>query len=152
MVKKIMCAKQCLELWERLQCKGQRDIYLRCILFLDCSWMWFCVSCDKHLHPVYKTHLLLLDVWKAIEHNFLVYPESGYGLCFDFAFSLIEYGVCPRKLYLNFSVLRKFWERDALSIFSTYLLAFIYPIFSLIMIFWTQITYLGSLLPLLWIS
>ena len=46
--------------------KMQRAFYLRCFLFpglfLDVIFFFFFASCDKHLHSIYKTCLLLLDI------------------------------------------------------------------------------------------
>ena len=45
---------------ERLREKRQRDFYLGCTLFPGCSLMWFCTSCVKYLHSIYKTCLFFL--------------------------------------------------------------------------------------------
>jgi hypothetical protein len=56
-------------------------------------------------------------------------PQCALASCLAFVLSQIKSIVYARELCLNWPVLRKFWEKAVLLIFSVSFLAFIYMIF-----------------------
>lgn len=129
--------EQCLEEpWERLQCILPQMHLVSSFVFRYNFKPPTSNICIIFLRPFF---------WMLWHREFnLVYPESRYGLlpCF-YAFPDILYNTWQATC-LNWSVLRKLCWRTALLIVSVYSLIFTY--FFLIMIFWTQIRFLGSLL------
>ena len=111
---------------------------------LDCCWMWFCASCDKHFHSIHKACFILVGCQStAIGSNLVGVLESRLGLllCFH-AFPDIIYSTCQAVVF-NFGLSRpRSGKLLLLLIFCMFLLVFIYMLFSV------QTTVLGSLLSL----
>lgn len=137
--KRKMHSKHCLGvLWERPHKTRQRTFYLRCVLFpglfsdvISCL-LW-------HLYSISSWNCYWLEKHSYRTHSGQCALNLDISLCLAYAFPVISYRI-SRQLYLNWSILRKFWGRAALLTFNMCLLMFIF------MFFWTQTWVLESLL------
>lgn len=115
--------------------KGIRSLNSIVLCFLYGNWMGFSAFCEKHLHSIYVMFILVGCQSTAIEcilvkgcteccHHHILNWDTAF--CPAFILSQIKSIVHGRLWCLNCSVLRKFWKRMALLIFSICLTAFIY--------------------------
>lgn len=93
--------------------KRQRAfLALGALCSLDCSLTWFHASCDKHLHPIYKSCLFLLEA----KHSYR--PQSAQ-CALNLDMVLISCFSRHNLQYVPGTVFKllcpeKFWERVAL--------------------------------------
>lgn len=69
--------------------KKTRTFYLKYILFPGLAWMWFCTSCNKHLHSTYSMCFSLVGCQNIATESILV---KGYAKCWPQCTLILDMG------------------------------------------------------------